>query len=61
MRERGYWDDFADGMALTIEGERLIVGEIAACIREEAGSAMRWIAEQTRGLGWIWHPLRGQR
>lgn len=45
MRERSYWDEFAESMELTIEGNRLIVGEIAACIQEEWHAALRWLAE----------------
>jgi hypothetical protein len=45
MRERSYWDDCAEAMELTIEGNRLIVGEIATCICDEWRAAMRWIAE----------------
>ena len=45
MRERSDWDDCAEAMELTIEGNRLIVSEIAACIRDEWRAAMRWIAE----------------
>jgi hypothetical protein len=44
MRERSYWDDCAEAMELTIEGNRLIVGEIATCIREETTRFLRWIA-----------------
>jgi hypothetical protein len=44
MRERSYWDECADAMELTIEGNRLIVGEIAACVRDEWTAAMRRIA-----------------
>ena len=46
MRERSYWDDCAEAMELTIEGNRLIVGEIATCIRDEWHAVMRWIAER---------------
>ncbi len=45
MRERSYWDDCAEAMELTIEGNRLIVGEIAECIREQWHAAMHRVAE----------------
>ncbi len=45
MHKRSYWDDCADAMERTIEGNRLIVGEIATCIRDECRAAARWIAE----------------
>lgn len=45
MHERSYWDDCAEVMELTIEGNRLIVGEIAACLRDEWRVAARWIAD----------------
>ncbi len=45
MQERSYWDECAEAMELTIEGNRLIVGEIARCIRDEWNAATRWIAE----------------
>lgn len=45
MRERSYWDECAEAMELTIEGNRLIVGEIAGCIREQWRDALHWIAE----------------
>ena len=48
MRERSDWDDCAEAMELTIEGNRLIVGEIATCIRDEWHAAMRWSAEIVR-------------
>ena len=44
MRQRSYWDDVAEAMDLTIEGNRLIVGEIAACIRDEWHAAVRFVA-----------------
>ena len=50
MRDRSFWDDCADAMELTIEGNRLIVSEIADCLRDEWGAAMRWLAEAARGL-----------
>jgi hypothetical protein len=55
MNERGYWDDFAEAMTLTIEGERLIIGEIATCIRDEARVAWRWIAELLNGFSRMRH------
>ncbi len=44
MRDRSYWDDVAEAMELTIEGNRLIVGEIAACIRDEWHAAKRFLS-----------------
>ena len=48
--ERGFWDDYAEAMALTIEGNQLIVGEIAECIRNEWRAAMRWIAATAHSI-----------
>ena len=48
MRERSYWDDCADALELTIEGNRPIVGEIAACVRDEWRATVRWIAGHLR-------------
>jgi hypothetical protein len=50
MRDRSFWDDCADAMELTIEGNRLIVNEIADCLRDQWRAAMRWTAEAARSL-----------
>ncbi|MEI7714130.1 MAG: hypothetical protein WCI94_22030 [Rhodospirillales bacterium] len=58
MHERSYWDECAEAMELTIEGNRLIVGEIAQCIRAEWNAAARWIAEHLHRGGAIRHSPR---
>ena len=37
-------------MELTIAGNRLIVNEIADCLRDQWRAAMRWIARAVRGV-----------
>ena len=58
MHERSYWDDCADAMELTIEGNRLIVGEIAGCVRDEWNAAMRWVADHFHRAPAIRHAPR---
>ncbi len=50
MRDRSFRDDCADAMELTIAGNRLIVNEIADCLRDQWRAAMRWIARAVRGV-----------
>ena len=51
MYEHGYWEDCAEAMELSIEGNRLIAQEIAAGLRVLWRHTMRWLNESLAGLG----------
>jgi len=50
MHERSFWDDCADAMELTIEGNRLIVTEIALALQEQWHAALRWLSDTAHSV-----------
>jgi hypothetical protein len=51
MYEHGYWDDCAEAMELSIEGNRLIAQEIAAGVQVLWRRALRWLDDSLHGIG----------
>lgn len=48
MDERSHWDDCAAAMELTLEGNRLIVLELACYLRSAWQSVLGWLDETAR-------------
>ena len=55
MHDHSFWDDCAEAMELTIEGNRLIVTEIADCLREQWHAAKNWVSETLHSVGQARH------
>ena len=55
MHERSFWDDCADAMELTIEGNRLIVTEIALALQDQWHAMLRWVSGAVHAMARIRH------
>jgi hypothetical protein len=49
MMNQGYWEDCAEAMELTVEGNRLIALELAGYGRSAGHAVMRWLEQALKG------------
>jgi hypothetical protein len=49
--QHSFWDDYAEAMQASVEGNRLIARDIADGVRALWRITMRWLDDSVQGLG----------